>query len=364
MEGRRWEINKRADVRSQNSASGSWTIAESSDVKAAEGCRMSSTFHSADARRATWLEPFTISSLHVMPEVTNALTLQRSNVSHCGPVMSNQFMQAPGNLAQGTMLNSLNELGEDVACLFNHFRQFVEGALGIGAMAAFEFCQAIDLELLFLARCADHFHGPEFITGIAIPIQADDGPGAVVDLLFVAMGGGLDLAALVTMFDGRQHSAQPVNFPELVQDAFLHGPFDDFHSGRSGQRVHQEFEQARFLEEDGLRLRRETDIFLARCRERFVRAVAVTGVSPVDVGEHQFDRGAGEVVFEFLRDERTAAGLRVQFEQLRPRVSAECLAHPDRPKFAANSRQRHILDVQPAIEEERQARSKQVYFQA
>ena len=50
-------------------------------------------------------------------------------------------------------------------------------------------------------------------------------------------------------------------------------------------------------------MRRETDIFLARCRERFVGAVAVTGVCPVDVGKHQFDRGAGEVVLELLRDE-------------------------------------------------------------
>ena len=65
--------------------------------------------------------------------------------------MSEQCMQAPGNLTQGAMLNGLNELGEDVAVLPNYFRQPVERALGLGTMAAFEFFQAIDLELLFLA---------------------------------------------------------------------------------------------------------------------------------------------------------------------------------------------------------------------
>src|SRR5439155_12228514 len=118
--------------------------------------------------------------------------------------MSDQFMQAPGNLAQGAMLNGLNELCEDIAALPDHFCQFVERALGLGAMAAFESSQAIDLELLFLARCADHFHGRKIVVPIAIPVQANDGPGAIVDLLFVAMGGGLDLAALATMFDGGQ----------------------------------------------------------------------------------------------------------------------------------------------------------------
>src|SRR2546425_1366732 len=104
-------------------------------------------------------------------------------------------MQAPGNLTQGAMLNGLNELGEDIAILPNYFRQFVKSALGLGAMAALKFFQAIDLELLFMARCADHFHGWKFAVRSAIPIQANDGPGAVVNLLFVAMGGRLDLAA-------------------------------------------------------------------------------------------------------------------------------------------------------------------------
>src|SRR5260221_3790824 len=40
-------------------------------------------------------------------------------------------------------------------------------------------------------------------------------------------------------------------------------------------------------------------------------------------------------LFRSLRDERTAAGLRVQFKQLRPDISAEGVAHTDRPKFAA-----------------------------
>ena len=61
------------------------------------------------------------------------------------------------------------------------------------------------------------------------------------------MGGHLDLAALITIFDGRQHATQPVDLAKLVEDAILDGAFDDFNAGRSTQRVHQELEQARAL---------------------------------------------------------------------------------------------------------------------
>ena len=70
------------------------------------------------------------------------------------------------------------------------------------------------------------------------------------------MGGGLDLAALVAMFERGQHATQPVDLGELAQYTLLDCLFDAFHAGRSRQRIHEEFKQAGFLQEDGLGLRR------------------------------------------------------------------------------------------------------------
>src|SRR5438093_9795988 len=98
--------------------------------------------------------------------------------------------------------------------------------------------------------------------------------------------------------------------------------------------------------------------------ERFVGAVAVTGVGGIEVGQQQFESGAGEIVLELLRDQGPAAGLRVELEPLRGGVGAKDVAHPNRPELAANARQRQILDVQSAIEEERKARAELVYVQA
>ena len=79
-----------------------------------------------------------------------------------------------------------------------------------------------------------------------------------------------------------------------------------------------------------------------------------------DVGQHQFDRGAGQIVLEARGDERSAAGLRVQLEALRAVVGAEHIAHADRPDLAADAGQRQVFHVQPAVEKERQPRAERV----
>src|SRR5712692_4468170 len=98
-------------------------------------------------------------------------------------------------------------------------------------MTPLESLQAIGLNLLFLPRSADHFNSGEILRGCAIAVQTDDRTDALVDLSLVSMGRGLDLAALVTVFDGRQHAAQPVDLAKLLQGPFLDGSLDDFHSG-------------------------------------------------------------------------------------------------------------------------------------
>lgn len=84
--------------------------------------------------------------------------------------MSNQFVQSPGDLAERTMLDRLNELREDVACARDDLAQFIERALGLRTMAAFEFHQSIQLKLLLPAWRADDFHARRFVRCVAIPV--------------------------------------------------------------------------------------------------------------------------------------------------------------------------------------------------
>ena len=66
----------------------------------------------------------------------------------------------------------------------------------------------------------------------------------------------------------------------------------------------------------------EADILFAGRRERLIGAVAVARVGGVGVRQHQLDRRPGQVVLEFRRDQRAAAGLGVQLHPLRPLRSA------------------------------------------
>ena len=58
-------------------------------------------------------------------------------------------------------------------------------------------------------------------------------PGAVVDLLLVAMRGVLNLTALITILDRPHDSAEPFDFAELLQDRRLHRALDCLHSRRT-----------------------------------------------------------------------------------------------------------------------------------
>src|SRR5438034_2218461 len=84
------------------------------------------------------------------------------------------------------------------------------------------------------------------------------------------------------------------------------------------------------------------------------------GVGRIHVSKNQFRCGAGEIVFEFGGNERTAAGLRVQLEHLTARSGTERIAHADRPDAARNTGKCNVFDIECAIEEEGESRTKLV----
>src|SRR5438067_1602552 len=134
----------------------------------------------------------------------------------------------------------------------------------------------------------------------------------------------------------------------------LSGALDCFHSGRAAQHVHGVLKDSGFFEENGLSMRCKTYPFFARGGERFVGAVRMARVGAVHISQHQFRRGAREIILELGRDERAPARLRVQLEHLPARVRAKDVTHSDRPDFSRNPRQRDVFDVEAAIEKERE----------
>src|SRR2546423_6336420 len=78
---------------------------------------------------------------------------------------------------------------------------------------------------------------------LAVPSQPDDRAGAIGDLALVAVGGGLDLAALVAGFHGWQYAAEAINLAELGEDAFFHRALDGLHAGRAAEQIHRVLEQ-------------------------------------------------------------------------------------------------------------------------
>ena len=110
-----------------------------------------------------------------------------------------------------------------------------------------------------------------------------------------------------------------------------------------------------FFEQDCLSVRGKPNPFFARRGEWFVGAVGMTRVGAVHVGQHQFRRRPGEIVFEFSRDKGTPARLRVQFEHLPARVRAKDVTHSDRPNLSRNQGERDVFNVESAIEEEGKA---------
>src|SRR5205814_9498823 len=77
-------------------------------------------------------------------------------------------------------------------------------------------------------------------------------------------------------------------------------------------------------------------------------------IRSVHVSEHQLRGRAREIIFEFRRDERSPAGLRVQFVKLRARSCAKHVAHADCPDSSRDASERDVFRVDAAIEKERE----------
>ena len=128
------------------------------------------------------------------------------------------------------MLHRLDQLRENISAALDNFRQLIQCAFAIGAVTTFELFQPVHLELLLCAWRADDFHVGQRVVGV-VAVEPNDGPRAIVDLLLVAMCRGLNLAALVAKFRGREHAAEVMELVEFVKDRGFDGALDDFHAG-------------------------------------------------------------------------------------------------------------------------------------
>src|SRR6266849_9873296 len=116
------------------------------------------------------------------------------------------------------------------------------------AMAALEALQALHLKLFLPPGCADYRRLRVPRSLLTIPVQANDGPRTFLNLPLETMGSRLNLAALVTLLDRGEHAAQFFDRAQFVAHSRLDRLLNEFHSGRTAQRVHHEFEQAGFLQ--------------------------------------------------------------------------------------------------------------------
>src|SRR5207244_3232346 len=111
-----------------------------------------------------------------------------------------------------------------------------------------------------------------------------------------------------------------------------------------------------FLEQNRLAMRGEPNPFFAQCGGRLMRAVGVPRIGRIHVSEYQFRRGSGEIIFKLRGDERSPAGLGVQFVKLCLRSGTKDFAHSNRPNASRDARERNVFNVEAAIEKEREPR--------
>jgi len=129
------------------------------------------------------------------------------------------------------MFDRVDEFLKDVAAAFNDAGQRIERTFGFPGVAPFEIPQAIDLKLFPTACGANDFGLRELIGRSDIAIQADDGPCAVRDLLFVTVRGGLDLGTLIAQFDGGEHAPDTIERTKFVEDGALDDLLELLHPG-------------------------------------------------------------------------------------------------------------------------------------
>ena len=84
--------------------------------------------------------------------------MARDAESNRRPVTAHHFVQPPANLAQRTVFHGANQFRKNVTAPPDDRRKAIQRAFRLQTMAAFEFFQAVELQLLPRARRADNFH--------------------------------------------------------------------------------------------------------------------------------------------------------------------------------------------------------------
>src|SRR5262249_42149535 len=113
---------------------------------------------------------------------------------------ADDFLQTPSNLAQRTDFDRVEQRRETILTDLHDSREFVESAFRFLSVFLFELREPIYLQLLFLTRRANELYFRSVVIAVSIFVQSNDRSRAVVDLLFIAVCGALDLAALISFF--------------------------------------------------------------------------------------------------------------------------------------------------------------------
>src|SRR6185295_16248344 len=91
--------------------------------------------------------------------------------SYRWPVATHELMQTGGDLAERAMPDGVDQLGENISPALDHDAQAVQCGFAIGAMAALELLQAVELQLLLRPRRAHDVHVCEFISAPVVAGQ-------------------------------------------------------------------------------------------------------------------------------------------------------------------------------------------------
>ena len=123
-----------------------------------------------------------------------------------------------------------------------------------------------------------------------------------LDLTLVAVGGILDLALHVALFDGADAASQGVYAPDVLPRLLLDGVGQRLHVVGAGQRVGCACE-ATLVSEDLLGAERDASAPLGRERQRLIEGVGVQALGSAHNRRERLHRGADYVVLGLLGGE-------------------------------------------------------------
>src|SRR3979411_326425 len=120
-------------------------------------------------------------------------------MSHHRSKLPDDAGQARGDLAEGADFDGAQKFGEDIALRTRGVLESLQRVWCALCIFPFESGEALDLGALFFRRRTRERH-MRHLCFARVAVEADDRALAGVDLVFVAVRGFLDLAALVALF--------------------------------------------------------------------------------------------------------------------------------------------------------------------